>query len=43
MTQTSNRFLDEMARLMNDGRGVASGVRSEVDAVFRNHADRIVP
>ena len=23
MTQTSNRFLDEMARLMNDAAGVA--------------------
>ena len=42
MTQTSNRFLDEMARLMNDAAGVASGVRREVDTVFRNQADRIL-
>ena len=42
MTQTSNRFLDEMARLMNDAAGVASGVRREVDAVFRSQADRIL-
>jgi len=27
MTQTTNRFFDEMARLMNDAAGVASGVR----------------
>ena len=42
MTQTSNRFLDEMARLMNDAAGVASGVRREVDTVVRNQADRIL-
>jgi hypothetical protein len=27
MTQTTNRFFDEMARLMNDAAGVAQGVR----------------
>jgi BMFP domain-containing protein YqiC len=42
MTQTTNRFLDEVARLMNDAAGVASGVRREVDTVFRNQADRIL-
>jgi len=42
MTQTSNRFLDEIARLMNDAAGVASGVRREVDTVLRNQADRIL-
>ena len=42
MTQTSNRFLDEMARLMNDAAGVASGVRREFDTVVRNQADRIL-
>jgi BMFP domain-containing protein YqiC len=42
MTQTTNRFLDEIARLMNDAAGVASGVRREVDTVFRNQADRIL-
>jgi BMFP domain-containing protein YqiC len=42
MTQTTNRFLDEIARLMNDAAGVASGVRREVDSVFRNQADRIL-
>ena len=31
MTQTTNRFFDEMARLMNDAAGVASGVRREFD------------
>lgn len=42
MTQTSNRFLDEMARLMNDAAGVAQGVRREFDTVFRSQAERIL-
>src|SRR5262249_16931796 len=42
MTQTTNRFFDEMARLMNDAAGVASGVRREFETVFRNQADRIL-
>jgi BMFP domain-containing protein YqiC len=42
MTQTSNRFLDEMARLMNDAAGVAQGVRREVDVLFRTQAERIL-
>jgi BMFP domain-containing protein YqiC len=42
MTQTSNRFFDEMARLMNDAAGVAQGVRREFDTVFRAQAERIL-
>ena len=42
MTQTSNRFLDEIARLMNDAAGVASGVRREFDTVLRNQAERVL-
>ena len=42
MTQTTNRFFDEMARLMNDAAGVASGVRREFDTMVRNQADRIL-
>jgi BMFP domain-containing protein YqiC len=42
MTQTSNRLFDEMARLMNDAAGVASGVRREFETVVRNQADRIL-
>jgi BMFP domain-containing protein YqiC len=42
MTQTTNRFFDEFARLMNDAAGVASGVRREVETVFRNQAERIL-
>ena len=42
MTQTSNRFFDEIARLMNDAAGVASGVRREFDALVRTQADRVL-
>lgn len=42
MTQSTNRFLDEVARLMNDAAGVASGVRRELDTVVRNQADKIL-
>jgi BMFP domain-containing protein YqiC len=42
MTQTSNRFFDEMARLMNDAAGVAQGVRREVDTLFHAQVERIL-
>jgi len=42
MTQTSNRFFDEMARLMNDAAGVAQGVRREFDTLFRSQIERIL-
>jgi len=42
MTQTSNRFFDEMARLMNDAAGAAQGMKREVDSVLRGQAERIL-
>ena len=42
MVQTSNRFFDEMARLMNDAAGVASGVRKEAETIFQTQAERIL-
>lgn len=42
MTQTTNRFFDEIGRLMNDAAGAAQGVKREVDAVLRNQAERIL-
>lgn len=42
MTQTTNRFFDEMARLMNDAAGVASGARREIETVMRAQAERIL-
>jgi BMFP domain-containing protein YqiC len=40
MTQTTNRFFDEVARLMNDAAGVAQGVKREVDTLFKAQAER---
>jgi BMFP domain-containing protein YqiC len=42
MTQTSNRFFDEIGRLMNDAAGAAQGVKREVDAVVRGQAEKIL-
>ncbi|MBN9585024.1 MAG: hypothetical protein BGN84_07350 [Afipia sp. 62-7] len=42
MTQTSNRFFDEIARLMNDATGAAQGVKREVETVIRTQAERIL-
>ena len=42
MTQTSGRFFDEIARLMNDATGVAQGVRREFDTLFRTQAERVL-
>ena len=40
MTQTTSRFFDEVARLMNDAAGVAQGVRREFDTLFKTQAER---
>jgi BMFP domain-containing protein YqiC len=42
MVQTTNRFFDEAARLMNDAAGVAQGVRREFETLFRSQAERIL-
>lgn len=42
MTQTTNRFFDEIARLMNDAAGAAQGVKREVETVMRSQAERIL-
>ena len=42
MAQTSNRFFDEMARLMNDAAGAAQGMRREVETLFRTQAERML-
>jgi BMFP domain-containing protein YqiC len=42
MVQTTNRFFDEVARLMNDTAGAAQGMRREVETLFRSQADRIM-
>lgn len=42
MTQTTNRILDELAKLMTDAAGVAKSVRDEAETVFRSQAERIL-
>ena len=42
MTQTSNRLLDEFAKLMTDMAGVAQGMRREVETAFRSQAERFL-
>jgi BMFP domain-containing protein YqiC len=42
MTQTTNRVLDDLARLMTDAAGVARGVRNEAETVMRTQAERIL-
>ncbi|MGI9408221.1 MAG: accessory factor UbiK family protein [Hyphomicrobiaceae bacterium] len=42
MTQTSNRLLDEFAKLMTDAVGVADGARKEVETVMRSQGERML-
>ena len=42
MVQTTNRFFDEMARLMNDAAGAATGMRREAETLFRTQAERFL-
>jgi len=42
MTQTSGRFFDEMARLVNDAAGVAQGVKREAETVMRSQFERFL-
>jgi BMFP domain-containing protein YqiC len=42
MAQTSNRLLDELARLATDAVGAAQGVRREVETVARSQMERLI-
>ena len=42
MTQTQNRFFDEMAKLFSDAASVAQGVKREAESVFRTQMERLV-
>lgn len=42
MTQTNNRFLDEIAKLMTDAAGAAQGLRREIETVVRAQGERII-
>jgi len=42
MTQTNNRFLDELAKLMTDAAGAADGLKREVDTLMRAQGERFL-
>jgi BMFP domain-containing protein YqiC len=42
MTQTKNRVLDEIAKLMTDAAGAAQGVRREVETLVRSQGERML-
>jgi BMFP domain-containing protein YqiC len=42
MAQTSNRLLDEIARLATDAVGAAQGVRREVETAVRSQVERLI-
>jgi BMFP domain-containing protein YqiC len=42
MTQTSNRFFDELAKVITDAAGAAQGLRREVETIVRSQADRMM-
>jgi BMFP domain-containing protein YqiC len=42
MTQTNNRLLDELAKLLTDAAGAAQGVQREATNLFKAQGERIV-
>jgi BMFP domain-containing protein YqiC len=42
MTQTSNRLIDEIARLATDAAAVAQGARREVEGAVRGQIERLL-
>lgn len=42
MTQTTNRILDDIAKLMTDAAGAAQGVRREMESMVRSQVERFL-
>lgn len=42
MTQTTNPFLDQMAKLMTDAAGAAQGFRADAEVFFRSQAEKVL-
>ena len=42
MTQTTNRFLDDLSKMLTDAAGAAQGMRREVENVMRAQGERIL-
>lgn len=42
MTQTTNRILDDIAKLMTDAAGAAQGVRKEMQGAVRSQIEKML-
>ena len=42
MTQTTNRFLDELSKLLTDAAGAAQGMRREVETLMKAQGERVL-
>lgn len=42
MTQSNNRLLDDLARMMTDAAGAAQGVKREVETLVRSQGERFL-
>ncbi len=42
MTQSNNRLLDELAKLLTDAAGAAQGVRREAETLMKSQGERFV-
>lgn len=42
MTQTSNRILDEVAKMMTDAAGAAEGIRREIEQTMKSQGERVL-
>jgi BMFP domain-containing protein YqiC len=42
MTQTTNKFFDEISKMMTDAAGAAQGVRREVETMMKAQGERLL-
>lgn len=42
MTQTTNRFFDDFAKLMTDAAGAADGMKREAESLFRSQTEKFL-
>ena len=42
MTQSSNRFFDDFAKLMTDAAGAAEGMKQEAQSLFKSQSERFM-
>jgi BMFP domain-containing protein YqiC len=42
VTQTTNRFLDDLSKLLTDAAGAAQGMRREVETLMKAQGERIL-